>query len=325
MAEATGGLDAENVSKYFWWWGVPTFLRCPHRPDFSETDIGLIGVPHSFGNPAARMQHLGTSAIRLRSNGYHRFHREFEVDPFSLGRISDLGDTPVANSLNPEMSAVDIEGCCSRVCAAGISPIAIGGDHAVTGPILRAIRKTSQARPFGLIHFDSHNDTIPPMPATRNHAGPFRMSAEEGVIDASRTVQIGMRGAMATPDMDDWSRENVAAFITTSDAMKMGPDAVVARVREIMGEHPVYISFDMDVIDPVFAPGVATPEVNGLLPREIFQITQGFRGLNVIGADVVCYSPPMDDRIQNTAMLACQLLLDFVVLIGEARQRAKAA
>lgn len=325
MAETTGGLDAASISKYFWWWGVPTFLGCQYRPDFSETDIGLIGVPHSFGNPAARMQHFAPNAIRNRSNGYHRFHREFEIDPFSLCRVSDLGDTPVANTLNPDMAADDIEAFFARVCAAGIAPIAVGGDHAVTGPILRAIRKTSQPEPFGLIHFDSHNDTIPPMPATRNHAGPFRMSTEEGIIDARRIVQIGMRGAMATPDMDDWSRQNVAAFITTDEAVKIGPEAVVARVREVMGDHPVYISFDFDAFDPAFAPGVATPEVNGLTPREIFRMTQGFRGLNVIGADIVCYSPPMDDRIQNTAMLGSQLLLDFVVLVGEARQRAKAA
>jgi guanidinopropionase len=321
MTESAGGLDSNTVSKYFWWWGVPTFLGCPYRHDFSDTDIGLIGVPHAGGNPAGRMQYLGPNAIRNRSNGYHRYHREFAVDPFSLARVSDLGDTPVGNTLHPDMSADDIEAFFAAVCAAGIATIGVGGDHSISGPILRAIRKTSLPAPFGLIHFDSHNDAIPAMPATRNHAGPFRMAAEEGVIDPRRTVQIGIRGAMATGDMDDWARENFAAVITANEAMKIGPDAVVARAREVVGDGPAYISFDLDAIDPAYAPGVATPEVNGLTPREVFLMTQGFRGLNIIGADVVCHSPPMDDAIQNTAMLASQLLLDFVVLIGEARRR----
>lgn len=276
------------------------------------------------GNPAGRMQYLGPNGIRNRSSGYHRYHREFKVDPFALARVSDLGDTPVANALNPDMAADDNEAFLTRVCSAGISPIAVGGDHSITGPILRAIRKTRCKEPFGLIHFDSHNDALPPLPATRHHAGPFRMAAEEGVIDPKRTVQIGIRGAMASGDMDDWSLQNFGAVMTTNEVAAIGPDAVIARAREVIGDGPAYISFDLDAIDPAFAPGVATPEVNGLTPSQVFRITRGFRGLNIIGADVVCYCPPNDDKILNTAMLASQLLLDFVVLVGEARQRAGA-
>jgi guanidinopropionase len=307
---------------YQYWWGVPTFLRCPYRPDFSETDIGLIGVPHAGGNPVGRMQYLGPRSIRNRSAGYHRYHREFRVDPFSLARVSDLGDTPITNTLHPDMAADDIEAFFARVYAAGIATIAVGGDHSVTGPILRAARKTSQPAPLGLIHFDSHNDAFPAFESTRNHAGPFRMASEEGVIDPKRTVQIGIRGAMSSPDMDDWAIENFGAVVTTDAATEQGPDAVAALVRQVVGDGPTYLSFDLDAIDPVFAPGVATPEVNGLMPREVFRILRGLRGLNIVGADVVCHSPPNDDPAQNTAMLASQILLDLVVLVGEARQRA---
>ncbi len=313
--------DSDNMaSNYLHWYGVATFLRCPYQPDLKDTDIGLVGVPFGGGNPIEHLQYLGPRTIRNRSAGYRRTHREFMINPFELLRIRDLGDVPIDNSLNPDRAAEDFQAFFEKVFSAGITPVSIGGDHSITWPILRAARKTTFSEPVAMIHFDSHTDAIPAFTSTRNHAGGFRMGAEDGIIDPKRTVQIGMRGSFGSPGMDDWAEENFARVITTEEFVKIGADAVLKQVREVIGDKPAYLSFDLDVLDPAYAPGVADPEVNGLTAREIFQVVQGFRGLNLLGADVVCYCPTLDNPSQSTALIASQLLLDYVSLIADYKQ-----
>jgi guanidinopropionase len=314
--------DAQAAASGYWhWYGVPTFLRSPFQPDFKDTDIGLIGVPYSGGNSIERMQYLGPRAVRNRSTAYHRAHREFRINPFELVRVCDLGDAPMPRVLNPDLAAEDFQAWFQKVFEAGITPVSIGGDHSITWPILRAARKSRFPAPLGMIHFDSHTDAAPAMDGTRNHAAGFRIGAEDGLLDPRRTVQIGIRGHMASLLMDDWARANFARVITTQEVVEQGVEPVLREVRGIIGEGPTYLSFDLDAIDPAYAPGVADPEVNGLTVREVVQLLQGFRGVNLMGADIVCYCPPLDNAAQITALTVSSMMLELVTLIADLKTR----
>lgn len=321
MQPLTEAEAAAAVAGYWHWYGVATFLGCPMAPDLKDTDIGLIGVPYSGGNAVERMQYLGPRAVRNRSTAYHRVHRQFRLNPFELARVRDLGDAPMPRALNPDSAAADFEAWFKKVFEAGITPISVGGDHSITWPILRAARKTRFSEPVGMIHFDSHTDACPANTGTRNHAAGFQIGTEDGLIDPRRTVQIGIRGHMAAMQMDDWATEHFARVFTTDDVVQQGVPAVLAEVRRIIGDGPTYLSFDLDAIDPTYAPGVADPEVNGLTIREVVQLMHGFRGLNLMGSDVVCYCPPLDNPSQLTALTISSMLLDMVALIADYRTR----
>lgn len=309
------------VTGYWHWYGMPTFLRCPFQPDLEDTDIGLIGVPYSGGNSIERMQYLGPRAVRNRSSAYHRAHREFGIDPFQLVRVKDLGDAPMPRVLNPDTAAEDFLAFFTKVFEAGITPVSIGGDHSITWPILRAARATRFPSPVGMIHFDSHTDAVAEGFGTRNHAAGFLLGTEDGLIDPRRTVQIGIRGHMAALQQDDWAKQNFARVITTQEVVKQGVESVLREVRRVIGDGPTYLSFDLDAIDPAYAPAVADPEVNGLTIREVVGLLQGFRGLNLMGADIVCYSPPLDNPSQLTALTISSMMLEMVTLIADYKTR----
>lgn len=316
-------LEFSAAEGYMHWHGVPTFLHCPHRPDMKDTDIGLIGVPYSGGNAIERMQYLGPRAVRNRSNAYHRVHRQFKIDPFKLARVNDLGDAPVPRILNPDDAALDFEAYFEKVFKAGITPVSIGGDHSITWPILRAARKTRFPEPVGMIHFDAHTDAAGgAMSGSRNHAAGFRNGSDDGIIDPRRTVQIGMNGHIAFLEQDAWSEQNFGGVISRDDVVEHGVEATVRRVREIVGTGPTYLSFDLDAIDPAYAPGVADPEINGLTIREVIQMLHGFRGLNLMGADIVCYCPPLDNAAQLTALTISSMMLEMVTLIADYKSQA---
>lgn len=316
----------EAVMGYWHWAGVPTYLRCPHRPDLSETDIGLIGFPYSGGNAIERMQYLAPRAVRNRSSSYRRTLRSTRFDPFSACRISDLGDVPLINMLNPDLVAADAERFYRQVDERNIVPITVGGDHSVTTPILRAIAgpKSRRKGPIGMIHFDAHADSWPASNGTAHHAGaPFYIGAEEGLIDPARTVQIGFHGLMGGLTQDDYSLAHFRV-IKLDEVIETGVAGVAAEVRRVVGDGPTYLSVDLDVLDLAYAPAVADPEVNGMTAREFFGLLEGFRGLNICGADVVCYCPPLDNPGQITALTASEILLYFVNLAAEARLRKPA-
>jgi guanidinopropionase len=219
--------------------------------------------------------------------------------------------------LNPDMAAEDFQAYFEKVFEAGITPVSVGGDHSVTWPILRAARQTRFRAPLGVIHFDSHTDAYPAVPATRNHAGGFRMGAEDGVIDPRRTVQIGIRGPVASLEQDNWAKEHFAQVITTAEFMARGGDHVLQQVRRVIGDGPAYLSFDLAGLDPAYAPGVADPEVDGLTLREVMQLLHGLRGVQLIGADFVCYCPPLDNPAQIRALTISLLMLEAVTLIAD--------
>lgn len=317
------GFGADDPTMAYWHWhGVATLLRCPHRPDMADTDIGLIGFPYSGGNAVERMQYLAPRAIRNRSMSYRRILRSMRTDPFAGARISDLGDVPMSGILNPDITAADAEAFYRRVDERGIVPITVGGDHSVTTPVLRGIAGPGSRHggPIGMIHFDSHCDSSPPLSGTANHAGAaFRIGVEEGLIDPARTVQIGFHGPVAALDQDDWSHEHFRV-ITLEEVLASGIERVAEEVRRIVGTGPTYVSLDLDVLDIAYAPAVADPEVNGLTSRELFGLLDRLRGIDLCGADVVCYCPPLDGPAQTTALTACEILLYFATLASEAVQ-----
>ncbi len=318
MSDLNEAAAEAAVTGYWHWYGIPTFLRCPFNPDLTDTDIGLVGVPYSGGNGIERMQYLAPRAVRNRSTSYHRSHREFGINPFELARVRDLGDAPMPRVLNPDMAAEDFKNYFRKVFEAGITPVSVGGDHSITWPILRAARETKFSdTPLGMIHFDSHTDCAPPGFGTRNHAAGFMTGTEDGLIDPRRTVQIGVRGHMALLEMDDWAKDNFARVITTSEVADRGVESVLEEIREIIGDGPTYLSFDLDAIDPAYAPGVADPEINGLTIREVIRLLQGFRGLNLMGADIVCYTPPLDNPGEITALTISSMMLEMVTLIAD--------
>jgi guanidinopropionase len=318
------GADLTAVAAGFQhWMGVATFLRCPHRPDMSDTDIGLVGFPYSGGNQIERTQYLGPRAVRNRSMAYRRIPRGFEIDPFTTCRINDLGDVPLPSILNPDIAVKEAEDFFKRVDEHGIIPITVGGDHSITTPILRAVggRRSRHKNPIGMIHFDAHSDTYPPGAGTKHHAGAaFRIGVEESLIDPVRTVQIGLHGPVAFPGQDVWSHEHFTV-ITLQDMIDQGIDRVASEVRRIVGAGPTYVSLDLDVLDISFAPGVADPEVNGMTTRELFALLNKLRGVNMVGADIACYCPPLDNPAQITALTASEIMLQFVAHVAEHRAR----
>ena len=316
---------AAAVAAYQHWSGVATLLRSPHRPDMSETDIGLIGFPTSAGNSIERMQYLGPRAVRNRSSSYRRMHREWQVDAFALARVSDLGDVPVLSHLQPDELVHEAEAFYRRVDAHGITPVTIGGDHSVTTPVLRAIAgpKSKRGGPIGMIHLDCHSDTQGPMGGAKHHAGAaFRLGVEEGLIDPARTVQIGFHGPMAMLSQDFFSYENFRV-IPLKEMLAHNMEWVAAEVRKVVGDGPTYFSLDLDVLDPAYAPGVADPEVGGLTTLQLFDFMNGLRGINIVGADIVCFCPPLDNPGQITALAASAALLQLVTHIADYRASAK--
>lgn len=315
-------MDAALYS-FLHWYGIPTFLSCPYRQNFEETDVGFIGFPYSGGNSIERMQYLAPRAVRCRSQAYHRSHREFGINPFELLRFSDLGDVPMGRGLVPDLAVQDQQQFFAKVHAKGITPIVVGGDHSITTPILRAIggKNNQHKQPLGMIHFDAHTDTQTEMFGTKHHAGAaFLIGVEEGLIDPKRTVQIGLRGPMGSNQQDAWALDHLNVLYY-HDIIEKGIDWTANSILKIIGDGPTYVSFDLDVLDLAYAPAVADPEVEGLTTREFFGILNKLRGINIVGADTVCYCPPLDNPAQTTALIICQYLLHIASHIADYRNR----
>jgi guanidinopropionase len=316
-------MDAEKaVSTFFWWRGVPTFLACPTASDLEGVDIGIAGVGYSGGNVIDRMQYLAPRAVRSRSMAYHRIHRRFMVDPFALCRICDAGDAPIASLGVPEQANVEIQSFFEGFDRAETIPVAVGGDHSITLPILRAIAgaRSRHGGPVGLIHLDAHTDCVPlPMGGSILHAAAWPAAlVEEGLVDAKRTIQIGIRGQMATWAQDDFARDLGFRLLGTDEFIDMGVEAVVEETRRVVGDGPVYITWDMDALDPIYAPAVTDPEADGLSIRDAIALLNGLRGLDIIGADLVEFGPPMDTPgLGITVFHATHILHELVTLIAD--------
>lgn len=299
--------------------GIPTLLDMPYREGdaaLDALDIALIGVPTDIGvtnRPGAR---FGPRALRAIER-IGPYNHALDVLPGEHHGIADIGDVSFRSRYMLDMVMEDIEAFFAKVVDAGVRTLAAGGDHSITYPILRAI---GRERPVGLVHIDAHCDTMGEMDCTKfHHGGPFRYAVLDGVLDPDRCVQIGIRGA--SEYLWEFSYDSGMTVIHAEDVDRMGIDAVIAKALEVVGDAPVYVSLDVDGIDPAFAPGTGTPEVGGLTPREVQAILRGCKGLSVIGGDVVEVAPEYDPG-SVTAQVGAQMMLEILSLMVFADSRA---
>ncbi|MCF8067836.1 MAG: arginase family protein [Desulfobacterales bacterium] len=309
------------------WWGIATMFRCPHDPDPCNSDIALVGVPHSSGNGLTeRDQHLGPRALRDVAAGYRRTHRKFKLTPWDICRINDLGDVPLPHAMVNDKTIKDIEAYYKRLDEAGARPVSVGGDHSITLPILRAIAGTNSGiskGPVAVVHFDSHTDGY----RNEGHflgnvewAGAWsRIMNEEGLVIPKKVFQIGIRGHWEPFEDDDESIRAGYRIIEMDEFDEIGVKAVVEELQEKIGDSPVYITFDLDVLDPSIAPGVSNIEqgFTGMTMREATGVLQGMRGMNVVGADMVCMMPTKDNPSKITAMNAMVIVFEQICLIAD--------
>ena len=300
--------------------GIATFMRAPLIRDPSRLDIALIGVPFDGGSENRPGQRHAPREIRNMSSFMRAIHHVTRVNPYELCRIADMGDVPITNAFHLEGSHANITEFYDKVYAAGVVPLSAGGDHSISLPILRAIAKD---RPVGMVHIDAHTDTIDEELGSRfTHGTPFRRAVEEGLLDPKRTVQIGIRGAQNSEEGWTYSLESGMRVIFIEEFTKLGVDATLAEARRVAGDGPTYLSFDIDSLDPAFAPGTGTPEVGGLTPIEAQALLRGLSGLNLIGGDVVEVSPPFDQS-GNTALVGATMMYEILCILAEVVARRK--
>jgi guanidinopropionase len=311
------------------WWGIATLFRCPADGDPRHCDIALVGVPHSTGNGSTwRDQHMGPRAVREFSSGYRRKHLRWQLDPWATCRINDLGDVPITHSLVNDTAVREIETFYREIDRAGARPVSIGGDHSISLAILRAIAgrraQLSGGRPAAVVHFDAHYDTYDDFPnwyGALDSAGHWASkSVHEGHVDATRSVQIGIRGHDWWMDPGRTSRE-LGYRIVTKDEFDddLGIDGTVDLIRDRVCDLPVYVSFDLDVLDTTIAPAVSNPEPGeeGLTMKEAIRVIQGMRGLDVIGADVTELMPSIDGPSMMTAQNATRIAFELICLMAD--------
>ena len=293
---------------------VPTFMRTPLIEDPTSLDIALIGVPYDGAVTNRAGARHGPREMRNASTNMRSIHHVWRINPYELCRIGDVGDVLFTEIYDIEAAHRDITRFFSRFCETGVVPLAAGGDHSITLPIFRALATEG---PLGMIQFDAHTDTWDEFLGCKyNHGAPFRRAVEENLLDPGRTIQVGIRGAQNVTDGWDFSRDSGMRVIFMEEFSKLGVDQVVVEAREILGEGPTYISFDIDGLDPTFAPGTGTPEVGGLTTIEALALVRGLRGLNLVGADVVEVSPPFD-LSGNTALVGATLMYELLCLLAE--------
>jgi len=300
--------------------GISTFLGMPYRPDapgledFGGLDIGIVGIPMDLGVTNRSGARLGPRAVRsIERVGL--YEHALRMSPLEHCRIADIGDVPLESRYNLETCHRNIEEFIQRMVDAGVVPLSVGGDHSVTLPILRAL---GRKQPVGLVHVDAHCDTGGAFEGTKfHHGGPFRQAVLDGVLDPERTVQIGIRGE--SEFLWEFSYDSGMTVLHAETVAEMGIDAVIAKTRDIVGAGPVYVSFDVDGLDPAFAPGTGTPEVGGLSTLDAIRLLRGLIGLDVVGGDVVEVAPQYDPST-NTAHAGAQMLFQILCLAAHAVQ-----
>ena len=295
--------------------GIATFMRLPHVTEPAGIDIGLTGVPWDGGTTNRAGARHGPRQIRDMSTLMRNVHHVSRIKPYDICRCADLGDVPV-NPVDLADSLNRIERFFTRLHDAGVAPLSAGGDHLISLPIMRAI---ARERPVGMVHFDAHTDTWDRYFGDHvyTHGTPFRRAIEEGLLDPKRTVQIGIRGALYSDGDNDWGAAQGIRIIDIDEMYRMGLPAVIAEARRVVGDSPTYVSFDVDGLDPVYAPGTGTPEIGGFTTYEAQQMLRGLQGLNLIGGDVVEVAPPFDPS-GNTALVGATMMFEILCVLADA-------
>lgn len=293
--------------------GIPTFMRAPLVQDPSGLDIGLIGVPYDGAVEVSPGARYGPREIRNKSTMMRPVHHITRTNPYELCRVADLGDVPIPHIFHIESAQNDITNFYRKIHSVGVTPLSVGGDHSITLPILRAIASN---RPVGLVHIDAHTDTCNEELGYKfTHGTPFRRAVEEGLLDPNRTVQIGIRGAQISEEGWDFSLNSGMRVIFMEEFTKLGVDAVVKEINKIAGPDPTYISFDIDSLDPAYAPGTGTPEIGGLTTIEAQSLIRGLNGLNLIGGDVVEVAPALDPS-GITSLVGATMMYEILCILA---------
>lgn len=297
--------------------GPATLLRARAAAEPEDADIAVFGVPFDGATEARPGARLGPREMRNQSSMVRPVHPVTRANPYELCRVRDLGDVPFRDPFDVATSHQDIERFAARIVAAGATPLAAGGDHSITLPILRAL--AARWGPLGLFHVDAHTDTWnEELGSTLTHGTPFRRAVEERLIDPRRAIQIGIRGAAGSDEAWAFSERAGMRVVFVEEVAERGVAPIVAEARTLLGEKPAYLTFDVDGLDPCFAPGTGTPEIGGLTTREAQALVRGCRGLRLVGGDVVEVSPPFDPS-GVTALVGATMMYEILCLLAEGR------
>ncbi|MEU4247708.1 agmatinase [Amycolatopsis sp. NPDC026612] len=305
-----GPLDSSRIPRFA---GFATFARLPRIDQVERADVAVVGVPFDSGvsyRPGAR---FGPAAVREASRLLRPYHPELDVSPFAEKQVVDAGDIAV-NPFNIGEAIETLQQEAEALQADGTRLVTVGGDHTIALPLLRAVAK--QHGPVALLHFDAHLDTWDTYfgePYT--HGTPFRRASEEGILDTSALSHVGTRGPLyGKRDLEE-DRRLGFGIVTSGDVLRRGVTETVDALRQRIGDRPLYVSVDIDVLDPAHAPGTGTPEAGGLTSRELLEILRGLRDLNLVGADVVELAPAYD-HAEITAIAASHVAYDLVSLLA---------
>jgi agmatinase len=299
--------------------GVRTFMRLPNVQDLENADVAIVGAPFDTGATFRAGARFGPEGIRSVSHLLRRYNPSLDVVIFEHLSVIDYGDVPVVPGYIEESYRRIAEGL-EPIHRAGVIPIVLGGDHSIALPELRAAAAVHG--PLALVQFDSHPDTWDAYFGEKHtHGTPFRRAVEEGLLAPEHSIQVGMRGSIY--DMGDWddAREMGFDLVPTDAVRKLGIDETIARIRERVGDAKTYVSFDVDFVDPAYAPGTGTPEIGGFTSRETQEFVRGLAGLEIVGCDVVEVYPAYDPA-QITALLAANVAHEFMSLIALGRKNS---
>ena len=293
--------------------GLATMMRLPAASSARGLDAAFIGVPLDIGTSNRAGARFGPRQIRAESALLRPYNMATGAAPFDALQVADLGDVPV-NTYSLDKSLPLITAFYDEVLAAGCTPLTLGGDHTIALPILRAVAR--RHGPVALVHVDAHADVNDEMFGERvAHGTPFRRAVEEGLLQCDKVWQIGLRGTGYAADDFDWPRAQGFTVVQAHEVWYRSLAPLMVEVRERIGPaQPVYISFDIDGIDPSFAGGTGTPEVGGLSVPQALEIIRGCHGLNVVGGDLVEVAPPYDPS-GNTALLGANLLYEMLCVL----------
>ena len=292
--------------------GISTFMRLPHIPQPEELEIALIGVPFDGGTTYRPGPRFGPRHVRAQSAIIRPWNPALHLNPFTKHRVADFGDLPV-NPLSIEDTFRRIEQGIATVLDAGARTVCVGGDHSISLPILRAVAK-KHGGPVSLIQFDAHNDLWDEYFGCKySHGTPFRRAFEEGLLPDGGVLQVGLRGQVYGEDDFDFAREHKVRMVTAEEFHAKGMAPVLRHLNAFRGK-PVYVTLDIDAVDPAFAPGTGTPQVGGFTSAQIIELVRALKGLDIIGCDLVEVSPPYDNG-ELTSLLAANLLFELLCVL----------
>jgi len=296
--------------------GPATFARLPHVRTLDDVDVAIVGVPFDTGVTYRVGGRFGPNAVRAASVMLRPYNPNLDIEPFEILSCVDYGDVAIVPGYT-ERSYAAIQAAVEPIVVAGVVPLLIGGDHACTLPHLRATRSRG---PVAVIDFDSHTDAWDSYFGEKyNHGTWMRRAIEEGLVDVGRSIEVGLRGSIYGPA--DWTglRDELGLeYLTTEDIFRLGPTAVATAIRDRVGDRPAFISFDIDVVDPAYAPGTGTPEAGGPSARDMLAILRELTGIGFVGFDVVEVIPAYDPAAQ-TATLAANIAYEMLSLVAVRR------